>query len=206
MQGFTDKALVLLSQPDKFQEASGFYRNDYMTAVVNLLAYLHSVDITPVCLVTDGLAVKLLNALDCIVWQATEDAGGMFYIKSNVHPYKEPTAQLPANIKQVLDTKHPIERGMSMTERGVIEVKRVALAEKELIKSFNCVFVFGNLFKVRPKPEDGRAIFSINNQFIPTLKLSGYDAPINSFLGVPWGNLALTEWGKYNGKSEGQCD
>ena len=40
MRGFTDKALILLSKPDSFEECGSIYKYDYKVAVDNITTTL----------------------------------------------------------------------------------------------------------------------------------------------------------------------
>lgn len=199
MKGFSDTTLILFSDPRKYVEATGLWRRQYALAVSNLLQYLSDKDTWVRCLITDPLSVSLIDKeTRGVEWYATENPGGMYFITHNSSaPDDLPMVKLQSDIVELLDKKFPIERGCTVEERGYRTSKRVSLAEKTLIQRSKCIFCFGKLFNPHPKENDGRAVIFINNQFIPTLKLSGHDAPISSFLDVPWGNLALTEWGRY---------
>lgn len=197
MRGFADYALVLFSDYGKYAEASSEYRRHYMAAVKNLFAYLKSQQLWIRCLVTDPLACVLVGEFSEVEWQATENPGGLYFMYNNMRHFHIASEKLPKEIVAAMDAKYPIERGITKEMRMNLVSKRVAIAEKALIKQAKAVFCFGSAFKTYPKENDGRAVISINNQFIPSLKLSGNDAPIGSFLNVPWGNLSLTDWGKY---------
>lgn len=199
MKGFSESTLILFSDPHKYKEATGMWRRQYLQSVENLLKYLSDKDTWVRCLITDPLSTVLLKPeTPGVEWYATENAGGMYFITHNTStPDNYPVVKLDAGIAETLDKKHPIERGCTFEERAYKTSKRVALAEKAIIQQSKCIFCFGKLFNPHPKENDGRAVIYINNQFIPTLKLSGNDAPISSFLDVPWGNLALTEWGRF---------
>lgn len=198
MKGFADYTLILLSEPEKFQDASSMWREDYALALDNILKYLRQQNTWIRVLATDVLAAHLLTKYDDIEWQATEGPGGMYYLRTNRYVPGKDFVKLPDDILKTLDEKYPIERGMLPEFRHLCTQKRVAMAEKELIHRARAVFCFGKAYRTYPKPDDGRAVISINNQFIPSLKLSGNDAHIGAFLNIPWGNMALTEWGKYS--------
>ena len=59
MRGFTDKALILLSKPDSFEECGSIYKYDYKVAIDNIINYLDSMGISHDCLITDGLATNM---------------------------------------------------------------------------------------------------------------------------------------------------
>lgn len=199
MRGFSRNALILMQDPKKFQESYGGYKEQYITAVKNLLLYLASVDIEPYFLSTDTLAYTLFKDLQGVSWYATENPGGMYFMQNQCGlPKLEPIIPLDPNILSAIDKKFPLERGMEANHRWFVMSKRVAMAEKEIIKQQKAVFVFGSLYKPRTKPDDGKAIVSVNTQLAPKLTLSGYDANINAFLNFPRANMTLTEWGDFN--------
>lgn len=199
MQGFTPNALLLLPQSDKFNQASSFYKKDFKLAMENLVSYLAKRNITPQCFITDELAFALFKDDTRFQWLSPEDRAGTFYLQNRDIGKGVNAIPVNSDIKAIIDKRVPVERGTSFVERGVKVQKRVSIAEREIIKQAHCVFVIGNQYKGYHKDNDGRAVFYINSQFIPTLKLSGNDSPIASFLAIDWGNLALTEWGKYDG-------
>lgn len=197
MKGFADYALVLLSERQKYMEASGLWRNQYVQALDNLIKYLHRNDIWIRFLATDPLAQLLLDGNELVEWQATENTGGMYFLNTQGGVPRHQYIKLPTEVEEAMNKKFPIERGLNTERRMYLTDKRVALAEKSLIGQAQCVFCFGKLFRPKSSPEDGRAIISINNQFIPSLKLSGYDTSPSLFFDATWGNLSLTEWGRY---------
>ncbi len=195
MKGFTSDALILLPAYEDYKEAYGGYKEQLQLSVENIISYLKSVEITPVFLTTDPLAGILYAERDDLTWLATENPGGMYFIQKNLHvPAYTNTVPLAPEYLQDLDKKFPVERGCTIQQRCFVESKRVNRAEKLLIAAHKVVFLFGKQYNLRSKPDDGRALFFINSQFIPKLKLSGYDANINSFLGFPRANMAITEW------------
>lgn len=196
MKGFANHALVLFSDPAKYAESYSGYKQAYMKSLANLQVALSRAEIPMLCLCSDPLAVKLWRDVQFDAdWQDVDDIGGMYFIHNNSSvPEFERSVPVPDAVKEMLDKKVPIERHITPEQRAYYMSKRVPLAEKAIIKVSKLVFCFGNYYKPTPKPDDGRACILINNQFIPTLKLSGFDSPISAFLGFPSANLALTEW------------
>lgn len=173
------------------------YKQAYLKALANLQVMLEREETRMLCLCSDPLAVKLWRETGFQAsWADVDDIGGMYFIHRNsdtpdFSPYDVPISDA---LKELLDKKFPIERGLSAERRAYVMGKRIALAEKEIIKSNKLIFCFGSAYKPAPKPDDGRAVILINNQFIPTLKLSGYDSPISMFLGFPTAHLSMTDW------------
>ncbi len=195
MRGFASSALILLPSMEDYTEAYGGYKEQLHKAVRNLLTYLKAMEITPTFFVTDQLATTLYANEAGVAWQATENPGGMYFLQNNMNiPVFERLRPIPPVCLQDIDKKFPVERGLSGAQRQYTEAKRVNRAEKLIIETQPVVFMFGKQYSLRSKPDDGRALFFINSQFIPKLKLSGYDANINAFLGFPGANMALTEW------------
>lgn len=200
MRGFATQALILLPALDKYQEYYGGYKAQFDKAVRTLVDYLHSVDIEPCFLATDPVAYSEYTGLEGVRWLATENSGGIYFMQTNAGLPKLPTlTNIPDAVLKELDTKFPIERGLSVDQRWYRESKRVALAEKLIIAQNTVVFLFGNQYRLRAKENDGRALFFINQQFIPKFKLSGNDANITAFLGIPNANMSITEWRVSNG-------
>lgn len=195
MKGFAASALILLSDIDKYNETYGGYKQQYKQALDNLFAYLNTAEMRPLALVTDPLALELLAGRNDILWLCTENNANMYFMQRycglNLPKNNEP---LPLDITKELDHKYPINRGISQQARGYAVSKRVSLAERKLMERETVVFVFGSLFKPKSKENDGRAVIYIDNAFIPKLKLSGCDSPINPFLGFDRANLALFDW------------
>lgn len=200
MRGFATQALILLPAMEKYQEYYGGYKAQFDKAVHNLVDYLHSVDIEPCFLATDPVAYSEYTGLEGVRWLATENSGGIYFLQTNAGLPQLPdlTPISDALLKEV-DAKFPVERGMTVEQRWFTESKRVNLAEKLIIAQHTVVFLFGNQYSLRPKQNDGRALFFINQQFIPKFKLSGNDANIVAFLGIPNANMSITEWRVSNG-------
>lgn len=198
MRGFTDKALILLSSPQSYEESSPIYKYDYQLAVKNLVDYLHSVGITHDCFITDGLATRL--NMYSPRWLATGAPEDMFFMRNycNVRDYE--TVALKDTTLTRLRKKFPIERGLAPNERFPIVAKRVKYMERSLIASYQFISIFGKDFSVKSKFGDGRAILHVNEKkFYTHIELSGMEVPINDFLQVPYANQCLSEWGKYVG-------
>lgn len=196
MKDFAQHALVLFSDKAKYLDSYGGYKQSYLKALANLTVALSNNDIRMLCLCSDPLAVNLWREVEFDAdWQDVDDIGGMYFIHNNSDtPNFERSVSIPDNIRELLDRRIPIERGITPERRAFLMNKRVAIAEKELIRQNKLVFVFGSAYRAYQKEDDGRACVLINNQFIPTLKLSGHDSPIAAFMGFPTANLALTDW------------
>lgn len=193
MRGSADYALILMSDLKSFKEATGTYRNQYRDAIGNLLAYLRSIEMPARFLLTDPLA-EHMGLFDENQVIATVEPGDVFFMQRYCIVKPVTPLPLPRETAAEMRRKFPIERGIPDYTRLQILQKRAAFGEKAIINASTAIFVFGKQFRPKSKPEDGRAVFFINQQFIPTLKLSGFDAPIASYLQVPYGNLALSEW------------
>lgn len=196
MRGFTERALVLFSDPVKYDESLSYYRSEYRKALMALQIALSWADIKMACLCSDPLAVRLWSSLSFDTdWFDVEDVGGMYFIHNNSDtPNFTRSIPISDALKEMLDKKVPIPRGITPEHRAFLTGKRVTIAEKFIITQEKLVFCFGNAYKTYPRANDGRACIQINNQFIPSLKLSGFDAPIAPFLNFDTANLALTEW------------
>ena len=80
MRGFTDKALILLSKPDSFEECGSIYKYDYKVAIDNIINYLDSMGISHDCLITDGLATNM--NMHNPLWLATGAPEDMFFMRN----------------------------------------------------------------------------------------------------------------------------
>lgn len=196
MRGFAPYALVLLSDPAKYKDAYGGYKHEYKASLDNLFEYLRSIEMPVRCLTTDPLASALLYYNEDITWCDTEDAGGMYFMYNNCGLQRhDKTLPLDQATVDLLKKKFPVERGINAERRAFLVSKRVALAEKELIRKSKVIFCFGSLFKPAAKANDGRAVCLIDSQFVPTMLLSGERTIINEFLGLQEANLPLMKWG-----------
>ena len=195
MKGFAPQALILLPAQDKYNEYYGGYKAQFHAALDKLIAYLISVDTEPCFLLTDPVAMSIFQDRKDVRWVATENQGGLYFLKSNcgLQDVENLTPIAQSVIEQV-DKKFPVERGLSVEQRWYLETKRVDLAERLLISQYQAVFLFGNQYTLRPKQDDGRALFFVNSQLVAKLKLSGNDANIASFLGIENANMSITEW------------
>lgn len=197
MKGFSDRALILLSNLETYEECGFTYKYDYKLAVKNLINYLASVGVAHDCLITDRLAASI--DMRDPRWLATGAPEDMFFMQSYCGVPKHGTVPLDDTTLARLRSKFPIERGLSPEDRFPIVAKRVKLAERVLIESYPVVVVFGQEFKVKSKPDDGRAILRIHEKkFYTSMELSGMEVPINDFLQIPYANQCLSEWGKYH--------
>ena len=200
MRGFATQALILLPSMEKYSEYYGGYKLQFHTAIKTLVDYLHSVDIEPCFLATDTVAYSEFAELEGVRWLATENSGGRYFLQSQCSvPELSPLAEVPESVLKELDKKFPVERGLTVEQRWFVESKRVNMAEKLIIAQNSVVFLFGNQYSLRPKQNDGRALFFVNQQFIPKFKLSGNDANITAFLSIPNANMSITEWRVSNG-------
>lgn len=200
MRGFTDKALILLSKRDGFDECGSIYKFDYQSAIKNIVDYLAGVGISHDCLITDELATHM--NMYTPRWLATGAPEDMFFMRNFCGVPDYPTVDLDAVILKAVRSKYVIKRGLKPEERFPIVSKRVKYAEKELMNSYSLVVVFGKDFRVKSKPGDGRAILRVNEKkFYTSMELSGEEVPINDFLQIPYGNQCLSEWGKYSGST-----
>lgn len=203
MRGFAPQALILLPAQDKYEEAYGGYKTQFAQAIHKLLSYLHSIDMEPCFLMTDPVAYTVFGEEPGVNWIATENQGGIYFLRNNCAlPTVAPLSQIPQQVLEELDKKFPVERGSTVEQRWYVESKRVNLAEKLIIARHTVVFLFGNQYRLTPKQNDGRALFFINQQFIPRLKLSGNDANITMFLGIENANMSITEWRVPDGGKE----
>ena len=199
MKGFTDKALILLSKPHGFEEYGSIYRYDYQLAVQNVVEYLHSMDVSHDCLITDGLAARM--NMYSPRWLATGTPEDMFFMKNFCGVPDYPTVALSAELIERVRSKYEVKRGLTPEERFPIVSKRVKFAERELIDSYSFVVIFGNAFRVKSNGCDGKAVLRVNEKkFYTSLELSGAPVPINDFLQIPYVNQCLSEWGKYSGR------
>lgn len=198
MRGFTDKALILLSKADSFNECGSIYKYDYKVAVDNIIQYLDSMGISHDCLITDGLATNM--NMHNPRWLATGAPEDMFFMRNFCGVPDYPVVDLDKDAVDLLRSKFAIKRGLSPEERFPIVSKRVKYVERSLIASYSFVVVFGTEFRVKSKEGDGRAVLRINEKkFYTSMELSGEQVPINDFLQIPYGNQCLSEWGKYSG-------
>lgn len=199
MRGFTDRALVLLSNPHAYEECGSIYKYDYQKAIQNLVEYLEDVEIAHDCLLTDGLATHL--DMHEPRWLATGAQEDMFFMRNYCSVPAYNAVAVDDETIQFLRGKFPIERGLSPEARFPIVSKRVKYIERELINSYQFIVVFGKEFSVKSKPDDGRAVLRVNEKrFYTSLELSGTSVPINDFLQIPYANQCLSEWGKYRGR------
>ena len=183
MRGFTDKALILLSKPDSFEECGSIYKYDYKVAIDNIINYLDSMGISH-------------NPL----WLATGAPEDMFFMRNFCGVPDYPVVDLDKDSVDLLRNKFEIKRGLSPEERFPIVSKRVKYMEKAIISTYAFVVVFGTEFRVKAKEGDGRAVLRINEKkFYTSMDLSGEPVSINDFLQIPYGNQCLSEWGKYCG-------
>ena len=191
MRGFTDKALILLSKPDSFEECGSIYKYDYKVAVDNIINYLD-------CLITDGLATNM--NMHNPRWLATGAPEDMFFMRNFCGVPDYPVVDLDKDAVDLLRSKFEIKRGLSPEERFPIVSKRVKYMEKAIISTYAFVVVFGSEFRVKSKAGDGRAVLRVNEKkFYTSMDLSGEPVSINDFLQIPYGNQCLSEWGKYCG-------
>ena len=198
MGGFTDKALILLSKPDSFEECGSIYKYDYKVAVDNIINYLDSMGISHDCLITDGLATNM--NMHNPRWLATGAPEDMFFMRNFCGVPDYPVVDLDKDAVDLLRSKFEIKRGLSPEERFPIVSKRVKYMEKAIISTYAFVVVFGSEFSVKSKAGDGRAVLRINEKkFYTSMELSGESVSINDFLQIPYGNQCLSEWGKYCG-------
>lgn len=198
MRGFTDKALILLSKPDSFEECGSIYKYDYKVAVDNIINYLDSMGISHDCLITDGLATNM--NMHNPRWLATGAPEDMFFMRNFCGVPDYPVVDLDKDAVDLLRSKFEIKRGLSPEERFPIVSKRVKYMEKAIISTYAFVVVFGSEFRVKSKAGDGRAVLHINEKkFYTSMELSGESVSINDFLQIPYGNQCLSEWGKYCG-------
>lgn len=198
MKGFTERALILLSNLGDFEASGSMYKGSYRDAVSNILAYLRSVEIEHDCLITDGLATHL--NMQEPRWLATGAQEDLFFMRNYCSVPDYPAVDLPTDLVQKLRHKYPIPRGIDPASRFDIVAKRVKYAERALIDTYSFVVVFGKEFSARPKVGDGRAVLTVNDKkFYTQLTLSGEPVPINDFLQVPYASLCLCDWGKYSG-------
>lgn len=198
MRGFTDKAIILLSKPDSFEECGSIYKYDYKVAIDNIISYLDSMDISHDCLITDGLATRM--NMHNPRWLATGAPEDMFFMRNFCGVPDYPVVDLDKDSVDLLRSKFVIKRGLSPEERFPIVSKRVKYVEKAIISTYAFVVVFGTEFRVKSKEGDGRAVLRINEKkFYTSMELSGEPVSINDFLQIPYGNQCLSEWGKYCG-------
>ena len=106
MKGFTDKALILLSKPHGFEEYGSIYRYDYQLAVQNVVEYLHSMDVSHDCLITDGLAARM-NMYNPR-WLATGTPEDMFFMKNFCGVPDYPTVALSAELVERVRSKYEV--------------------------------------------------------------------------------------------------
>lgn len=195
MKGFTDRALVLLSSLEGYEECGSIYKYDYKVAIENLIGYLGSVGIAHDCLITDALATNM-NMYNPR-WLATGAPEDMFFMRNYCGVPEYEVVSLEEDALTTLRNKFPIKRGLSPEERFPIVARRVKFIERALIDSYKFVVVFGKKFPVKSKPDDGRAVLRINEKrFYTSMELSGTEVPIIEFLQVPYANQCLSEWGK----------
>lgn len=198
MRGFTDRALILLSSLQAYDECGSMYKYDYQVAIKNLVEYLGSVGISHDCLITDALATRM--NMFSPRWLATSAPEDMFFMRNYCGVKDYATVELEDGVLEELRKKFPIQRGLTPNERYPIVAKRVKHIERSLIANYQFVIVVGKEFPVKSKPDDGRAILRVNEKkFYTSMELSGAEVPINDFLQVPYANQCLSEWGKYSG-------
>lgn len=198
MKGFTDKALLLLSDPSDLEEVTTSFRVSYMKAVENIIEYLKDNGIQHYCLLSDALTSRI--NMHNPVWLATGDSADMFFMQNFCSVPKYEAQPLTEDLALKVRTKFPIERGLSPEERFDIVSKRVRFTERALISRFNFVVVFGKQYNPTTKPGDGRAVMRVDSHhFYTSLQLSGENIPINDFMQLSYANQCLSEWGKYNG-------
>lgn len=190
MQGFTDRALILFSDINKYYDATSEWRTRYQQSLDNLVARLTLDNIQPCVLYTDALALVLKHNAKVY---ATSDPSDMFFMKTHGMPELD-TVPLAKDIVDSIRKKYPIDKGITTEARGYIVEHKTAMAEREIIKSFKLIFVFGSLYKPKTKPGDDRAVITISQQFIPFLKLSGYDAQVGAFLQYPGATSPMYDW------------
>ena len=190
MQGFTDRALICFSDVDKYNSATSMWRSWYQKSLDNLCARLALDNITPCVMYTDPLALVLKHSCEVL---ATSDRADMFFMATHGMP-KLATTPLDKRIVDLLNKKFPTERGITADARGYLIGKRTALAERELLKEFKLVIAFGTLYKPKTKDGDERAIITVSQQFIPHLKLSGFDAQIGAFMQYPGATAPMYDW------------
>ena len=197
MRGFTDKALILLSDPDYYEEATPTFQLRYKTAVANIIDYLQSIGVQHYCLISDTLATRI--NMHKPVWLATGDPGDMFFMQNfcSVPSYK--TQPLSEELASKVRKKFPIERGSSPADRFNVVAKRVRFVEKALCSDFNFIVVFGKTYNPVTKPGDGRAVMYVDSRHLnASMYLSGEPVSINDFMQLSYANISLSEWGKYN--------
>jgi len=196
MRGFTDRALILFSDLDEYLDRSDVYRQSYRKAVDNLVTYLKSAGISHDCLLTDRLACVF--SFPHPRWIATGTREDMFFMHNFCDVPKHDAVPLKEELAAKVRKKFPIKRGLEPKERFDIVAKRVAMAERDIIASYNFVIVFGTAYSVKSKPNDGRAVLRINDRhFYTSMELSGSSVPINDFMQIPYANISLSEWGIY---------
>lgn len=198
MRGFTKRALILLSSLEEYNQCTASYRYSYKLAVENLITYLQSMGVEHDCLITDQLATHM--DMHKPTWLATGASEDMFFVHNFCGVPSYEVKDLSDAEAKRLREKFPIERGTAPAARFEIVKKRVNFMEKQLIKSYDFVVVFGKQYNVKTKPGDGHAVLRVNaKKFYTSLELSGEEVPINGFLQIPYGNQPLSEWGKYSG-------
>ena len=115
MRGFTDKALILLSKPDSFEECGSIYKYDYKVAIDNIINYLDSMGISHDCLITDGLATNM--NMHNPLWLATGAPEDMFFMRNFCGVPDYPVVDLDKDSVDLLRNKFEIKRGLSPEER-----------------------------------------------------------------------------------------
>lgn len=200
MRGFTDKALILLSDKESFLASHTLHRTLYQQSINNLIGYLQDMEMQHYCLISDGLA-GCLN-MHSPKWLSTAAPEDLFFMRTYCNIPDGVSESITTEQVELLRKKYPIARGIDPLDRLKIVANRVKYMEKQIISTFQFVVVFGSLYKVRTKENDGRAVLRINDKhFYTSMELSGQALPINEFLQIPYGNVSLSEWGKYSGKT-----
>lgn len=193
MKGFTDSALILLSNIEEFSQGCPNYQYMYRKAVHNLITYLNSMDIGHDCFITDSMATHL--PMENVRWLATGAPEDMFFIKSYCSVPAYDSVPLSDNALALVRKRYPIPKGLTPEERFGIVSKRIKYCEREIIKSYKFVVVFGNQFVVHSKAEDGKAILYVNaKKFYTELMMGGEKMPINDFMRVDYASMCLCDW------------
>lgn len=200
MRGFDDKALILFPKWDNWESKPYNYKYQFKKAVTNLIAYLHSVGISPHVFYTDDVARDL--RYEDFVWVSTLGRADKFFISKYCDACSDALSLSMVEHDDLYNEilrKDPGSADMKPEERFEMVLRHANKAAMKLIPQYKIVIHFmypsHAQYKVTTKPGDGKIRININaHNLSPVAYLSGTEENVCDLLNLPCASRCLDLW------------
>lgn len=196
IQGFTQKALLLLPEIYSYQEGNTDYREHLVKTVRNIKEFCKKSNIYLDCFITDDLARELWIPDR---WVQTLSSGDMFFVRRNCEDMEHTfeNVQTYPELYQKLLSEIPNEEGASTDKRFGLILKRDAKARRVIEKDYKLIIQIyqAGAQKYRLKKNSGVMYIKIHDMsFLAETYMSDTEISSIDLLGVPNANMPVYEW------------